>query len=108
MKPVLFIDRDGVVLQEPPEDFQIDRIEKTAFVKGSISTLSQIATSFDYFKVMVTNQDGLGTDSYPEKDFFPYHDLMIRTLEGEGFVFDEMIIDRTFAADNQPTRKPGT
>jgi imidazoleglycerol-phosphate dehydratase / histidinol-phosphatase len=108
MKPVLFIDRDGVVLQEPPEDFQIDRIEKTAFVKGSISTLSQIAASFDYYKVMVTNQDGLGTDSYPEKDFFPYHDLMIRTLEGEGFVFDEMIIDRTFAADNQPTRKPGT
>lgn len=108
MKPVLFIDRDGVVLQEPAQDFQIDGIEKTAFVKGSITTLSQIAASFDYYKVMVTNQDGLGTESYPEKDFYPYHDLMIRTLEGEGFVFDEMIIDRTFAADNQPTRKPGT
>lgn len=108
MKPVLFIDRDGVVLQEPPSDFQIDSIEKTSFVKGSITTLAQIAASFDYYKVMVTNQDGLGTDSYPETDFHPYHDLMIRTLEGEGFVFDEMIIDRTFAADNQPTRKPGT
>jgi len=108
MKPVLFIDRDGVVLQEPPEDFQIDRVEKTAFVKGSITALAQIAASFDYYKVMVTNQDGLGTDSYPEKDFYPYHDLMVRTLAGEGFVFDEMIIDRTFAADNQPTRKPGT
>ncbi len=108
MKPVLFIDRDGVVLQEPPENFQIDRVEKTAFVKGSITALAQIAASFDYYKVMVTNQDGLGTDSYPEKDFHPYHDLMIRTLAGEGFVFDEMIIDRTFAADNQPTRKPGT
>lgn len=108
MKPVLFIDRDGVILQEPPEDFQIDRIEKTSFVKGSITTLSQIAASFDYYKVMVTNQDGLGTASYPESDFHPYHDLMVRTLAGEGFVFDEMIIDRTFAADNLPTRKPGT
>jgi len=108
MRPVLFIDRDGVVLQEPPSDFQVDSIEKTSFVKGSISTLSQIATSFDYYKVMVTNQDGLGTASYPEETFFPYHNLMLRTLEGEGFVFDEMIIDRTFASDNQPTRKPGT
>lgn len=108
MKPVLFIDRDGVVLQEPPENFQIDRVEKTTFIKGSITVLSQIAASFDYYKVMVTNQDGLGTNSYPEKDFYPYHDLMVRTLAGEGFVFDEMIIDRTFAADNQPTRKPGT
>ncbi len=108
MRPVLFIDRDGVVLQEPPSDFQIDSIDKTSFVKGSISTLAQIAASFDYYKVMVTNQDGLGTDSYPEATFFPYHDLMVRTLEGEGFVFDEMIIDRTFASDNQPTRKPGT
>ncbi len=108
MKPILFIDRDGVVLQEPPENFQIDHIEKTSFVKSSITVLSQIAASFDYYKVMVTNQDGLGTDSYPEKDFFPYHNLMIRTLEGEGFVFDEMIIDKTFAADNQPSRKPGT
>jgi imidazoleglycerol-phosphate dehydratase/histidinol-phosphatase len=108
MRPVLFIDRDGVVLEEPPIDFQIDSIDKTSFVKGSISTLAQIAASFDYYKVMVTNQDGLGTDSYPEETFFPYHDLMLRTLEGEGFVFDEMIIDRTFASDNQPTRKPGT
>lgn len=108
MRPVLFIDRDGVVLQEPPTDFQIDSIEKTSFVKGSISALAQIAASFDYYKVMVTNQDGLGTGSYPEETFFPFHNLMLRTLEGEGFVFDEMIIDRTFAADNQPTRKPGT
>lgn len=107
MRPVLFIDRDGVVLQEPPIDFQIDSIDKTSFVKGSISTLAQIASSFDYYKVMVTNQDGLGTASYPEETFFPYHNLMLRTLEGEGFVFDEMIIDRTFASDNQPTRKPG-
>jgi imidazoleglycerol-phosphate dehydratase/histidinol-phosphatase len=108
MRPILFIDRDGVVLQEPPSDYQIDRIDKLSFVPGAISTLAQIAKDFDHYKVMVTNQDGLGTDSYPESDFFPYHDLMIRTLEGEGFVFDEMLIDRTFAAEQQPTRKPGT
>lgn len=108
MRPVLFIDRDGVVLQEPPSDFQVDSIDKTSFVRGSISALAQIAASFDYYTVMVTNQDGLGTASYPEETFFPYHNLMLRTLEGEGFVFDEMIIDRTFASDNQPTRKPGT
>jgi imidazoleglycerol-phosphate dehydratase/histidinol-phosphatase len=107
MKRILFIDRDGVVLQEPPVDFQIDSIEKTSFVAGAISQLSKIAADFDYYKVMVTNQDGLGTTSYPESSFHPFHDLMIRTLAGEGFVFDEMIIDTSFAADNQPTRKPG-
>lgn len=105
---VLFIDRDGVILQEPPTDFQVDSIEKTSFVPGVISALARIAAELDYYKVMVTNQDGLGTDAYPENTFHPYHDLMVRTLGSEGFVFDEMIIDKTFAADNQPTRKPGT
>ncbi|MBL7760677.1 MAG: bifunctional histidinol-phosphatase/imidazoleglycerol-phosphate dehydratase HisB [Sediminibacterium sp.] len=108
MKRILFIDRDGVVLQEPPTDFQVDSVEKTSFVPGAITQLHRIAADFDFYKVMVTNQDGLGTESYPEDDFHPFHNLMLRTLEGEGFVFDEMIIDRTFAADNQPTRKPGT
>jgi imidazoleglycerol-phosphate dehydratase/histidinol-phosphatase len=108
MQRVLFIDRDGVILQEPPSDFQVDSIAKTSFVKGAITQLSLIAEDFDYYKVMVTNQDGLGTESYPENDFHPYHDLMLRTLAGEGFVFNEMIIDKTFAAENQPTRKPGT
>lgn len=107
MKRILFIDRDGVVLQEPPVDFQIDNINKTSFVKGALTQLSRIASEFDFYKVMVTNQDGLGTDSYPESQFYPYHDLMIRTLDSVGFVFDEMIIDKTFASDNQPTRKPG-
>jgi imidazoleglycerol-phosphate dehydratase/histidinol-phosphatase len=107
-KRILFIDRDGVILQEPPTDFQVDAIEKTSFVPGVVSALARIAAELDYYKVMVTNQDGLGTESYPETNFHPYHDLMLRTLEGEGFVFDEMIIDKTFAADNQPTRKPGT
>lgn len=107
-KRILFIDRDGVILQEPPTDFQIDAVEKTSFVPGVISALSAIAGELDFYKVMVTNQDGLGTDSYPDHTFHPYHDLMQRTLEGEGFVFDEMIIDKTFAADNKDTRKPGT
>jgi len=108
MKRILFIDRDGVILQEPPIDFQIDRLDKTSFVKGAITALSKIADELDYYKVMITNQDGLGTESYPEKDFYPYQDLMIRTLAGEGFEFDEIYIDKTFAKDNQPSRKPGT
>ncbi len=108
MRRILFIDRDGVVLQEPPSDFQVDTIDKTSFVNGAITALSQIAADFDFYKVMVTNQDGLGTASYPTEQFQPYQDLMIRTLAGEGFVFDEMVIDKSFAAENLPTRKPGT
>lgn len=108
MKPILFIDRDGVVLEEPPIDFQIDSIAKTNFVNGALTNLSKIAADFDFYKVMVTNQDGLGTSSYPEEQFYPYHDLMCRTLASVGFQFDEMIIDKSFAAENLPTRKPGT
>ena len=107
MKPILFIDRDGVILEEPQSDFQIDSIEKTSFVPGAISYLSKIAREFGYHKVMVTNQDGLGTASYPMEQFEPYQQLMLRTLGGEGFVFDEIFIDDSFAADNKPTRKPG-
>jgi imidazoleglycerol-phosphate dehydratase/histidinol-phosphatase len=108
MKRILFIDRDGVILQEPPQDFQVDSTDKTSFVPGAIVGLSNIAASLDYYKVMVTNQDGLGTPSYPEATFYPYQNLMLRTLEGEGFTFDEVIIDKTFAHENAPTRKPGT
>lgn len=108
MKRILFIDRDGVILQEPPHDFQVDSTDKTSFVPGAIVGLSNIAASLDYYKVMVTNQDGLGTPSYPADTFYPYQNLMLRTLEGEGFTFDEVIIDTTFAQDNAPTRKPGT
>jgi len=108
MRPILFIDRDGVILEEPANDFQIDSIAKTNFVKGAISNLKKIAEDFGYYKVMVTNQDGLGTASYPLEDFEPYQSLMLRTLAGEGFEFDEIFIDKTFAKDNQPTRKPGT
>ncbi len=107
MKPILFIDRDGVILQEPA-DFQVDSAEKFSFVTGAITALSAIASEFDFYKVMVTNQDGLGTDSYPEAHFYPYQDLMLRTLASEGFLFDEIHVDRTFAHENMPTRKPGT
>jgi imidazoleglycerol-phosphate dehydratase / histidinol-phosphatase len=107
MKPILFIDRDGVILQEPPTDFQIDSTDKTSFVPFAIATLSKIASDLDFYKVMITNQDGLGTESYPENDFYPYQNLMLRTLAGEGFVFDEIHVDTTFAHENKPTRKPG-
>ncbi len=107
MKRILFLDRDGVVLIEPPGDYQIDTLDEVKFHPGVISMLSKIAEEMDFYKVMITNQDGLGTDVYPESAFYPYHDLMLHTLESEGFVFDEMHIDKTYAKDNQDTRKPG-
>jgi imidazoleglycerol-phosphate dehydratase/histidinol-phosphatase len=107
-KRILFLDRDGVILKEQPPDFQLDSLEKTVFMKGVIGALSQIAATLDYYKVLITNQDGLGTDIFPESSFLPYQEMMIRTLAGEGFTFDEIHIDRTFEKDNQPTRKPGT
>ena len=107
-KRVLFLDRDGVIFQEQPPDYQLDSPEKIHFMKGVITALADIAASLDYYKVLITNQDGMGTDIFPEKTFWPYQELMIRTLAGEGFVFDEIHIDKTFEKDNQPTRKPGT
>ena len=77
MRPILFIDRDGVVLEEPKSDYQIDSIDKTRFVKGAITNLHKIATELGYYKVMVTNQDGLGTTSYPTEHFEPYQQLML-------------------------------
>ncbi|MCR5820634.1 MAG: bifunctional histidinol-phosphatase/imidazoleglycerol-phosphate dehydratase HisB [Bacteroidaceae bacterium] len=103
----LFIDRDGTILIEP-EDEQIDSFEKFHFVPGAISALKFIREHSDFKLVMVSNQDGLGTDSYPEKDFWPTHNLMLDILKGEGIEFDDILIDRSFPADNQPTRKPGT
>jgi imidazoleglycerol-phosphate dehydratase/histidinol-phosphatase len=96
-----------VILVEP-EDFQIDHIEKTRFVPGAISTLSRIAADFDFYHVLVTNQDGLGTHTFPEENFHPVQDLMLRTLAGEGFQFHEILVDRSRPEDNAPTRKPGT
>lgn len=108
MRPILFIDRDGVVLEEPKSDYQIDSVDKTRFVKGAISNLQKIAAELGYYKVMVTNQDGLGTASYPKEQFEPYQNLMLDTLAKEGFVFDEIHIDASFEKDKAPTRKPGT
>jgi imidazoleglycerol-phosphate dehydratase/histidinol-phosphatase len=107
MKKVLFIDRDGTIIKEP-EDEQIDSFEKLEFYPGAISNLARIAKELDYELVMVTNQDGLGTDSFPEDTFWPAHNLMVKTLEGEGIRFSEVLIDRSFPADNAPTRKPRT
>ena len=107
-KRVLLLDRDGVILKEQPPDYQLDRTDKIHFMNGVITALSQIASSLDYYKVLITNQDGLGTTIFPEDIFWPYQELMVRTLAGEGFVFDEIHIDKTFEKDNQPTRKPGT
>ena len=106
MRPILFIDRDGVILEEPNTDFQIDTIEKTSFVAGAITNLQKIAAELGYYKVMVTNQDGVGTAIFPLEQFEPFHQIMLRTLSGEGFVFDEIHVDITFEKDNAPTRKP--
>lgn len=107
MKKVLFIDRDGTLIEEPPIDYQVDSLEKLAFVPKAITSMNRIA-SLDYELVMATNQDGLGTDSFPEETFWPAHNLMLKTLEGEGVRFDDMLIDRSMPADNAPTRKPRT
>lgn len=105
-KKALFIDRDGTIIREP-EDEQIDSLEKLSFVPGAISGLKSLMNR-GYELVMVSNQDGLGTPSFPEETFWPAHLKMLETLEGEGVKWDEVLIDRSFPADNAPTRKPRT
>jgi imidazoleglycerol-phosphate dehydratase/histidinol-phosphatase len=107
MKKVLFIDRDGTLIEEPADE-QVDSFEKLRFIPGAITWLSRIATELDYELVMVTNQDGLGTSSFPEETFWPVHKKVIEILKGENVIFSEIFIDRTFPEDNAPTRKPGT
>ena len=104
---VLFIDRDGTLLKEPVDE-QVDSYEKFEFVEGAISALRFIRNHTDYRLVMVSNQDGLGSQSYPEDTFWPTHNLMLQILRGEGVEFDAQYIDRSFPEDNLPTRKPGT
>ena len=106
MKKVLFIDRDGTIIIEP-EDKQIDTLEKLEFYPKAISVLRQICAELDYELVMVTNQDGLGTNSFPEDTFWPVQNKMLTTLKNEGIEFSEIIIDKSLPADNLPTRKPG-
>ena len=108
MKKVLFIDRDGTLAIEPPLDYQLDSFEKLEFYPKVFQYLGKIAKELDFELVMVTNQDGLGTDSFPEATFWPVHNFLINTFEKEGVVFTEQIIDKTFSKDNALTRKPNT
>lgn len=105
---LLFIDRDGTLIVEPPVTRQVDRFEQLEFLPGVIGNLSFIRRKLDYDLVMVTNQDGLGTPSYPTERFQPIQDLMLRVFGSEGVEFDAIHIDTTFPEDGAPTRKPGT
>jgi len=107
MKKVLFIDRDGTLIKEPADE-QNDSFEKLEFYPKSIPFLSKIANELDYELVLITNQDGLGTDVFPENTFWPVHNFIMKTFENEGVVFAEQFIDRTFPKDNSPNRKPNT
>src|SRR5690606_24327655 len=99
---------DGTIIKEPPTDFQVDSLEKLEFVPRAISNLRKIAEETDYELVMVTNQDGLGTDSFPEDTFWPAQYKMLKTLEEEGIIFAAIHVDRSFEYENAPTRKPRT
>ena len=107
LKKALFIDRDGTIIVEPQPSEQVDSFEKFEFVPGAISALKSIA-GLGYELVLATNQDGLGTASFPYEDFIGPQELMLRTLRGEGVEFDDILIDDSFPEDNKPTRKPGT
>lgn len=107
-KRVLFIDRDGTIIKEAPPTYQIDSFEKLEFYPGMFIWLSRIAKEFDYELAMPTNQDGLGTSSYPEEKFWPVQNFIMKHLENEGIIFKDVLIDRSFAEENLPTRKPAT
>ncbi|WP_222984132.1 bifunctional histidinol-phosphatase/imidazoleglycerol-phosphate dehydratase HisB [Flagellimonas meishanensis] len=106
-KKVLFIDRDGTIIKETADE-QIDAFDKIAFYPKAFTFLGKIAKELDYELVMVTNQDGLGSDIFPEETFWPVHNFILKCFENEGVIFDEVLIDRTFPKDNANTRKPGT
>jgi len=107
MRNILFIDRDGTLIEEPADE-QIDAFEKLKFKRGVFKNLRFLREHTDCLLVMVSNQDGLGTPSFPEETFWPVHDFILQTLEGEGVTFDDILIDRHFPEDNSPMRKPGT
>jgi imidazoleglycerol-phosphate dehydratase/histidinol-phosphatase len=108
MKKALFIDRDGTLVIEPPVDYQLDSLEKLEFYPGVFQWLSKIALELDFELVMVTNQDGLGTSSFPEETFWPAQNKIIEAFKNEGVVFSEILIDKSFPEDNASTRKPRT
>lgn len=107
MKKILFIDRDGTIVLEP-KGYQLDSLEKLEFYPTAFQYLAKIAKELDYELVMVTNQDGLGTDSFPEDTFWPTQNFILRAFENEGVLFDDIFVDRSFPEDNAPTRKPRT
>ncbi|MCF6169267.1 histidinol-phosphatase, partial [Lutibacter sp.] len=107
MKKVLFIDRDGTLIKEPADE-QIDAFDKLVFYPKVFTYLSKIAKELDFELAMITNQDGLGTKVYPEETFWPVHNFIMKTFENEGVAFSDVYIDKTFARDNKPTRKPKT
>nr|WP_295872173.1 bifunctional histidinol-phosphatase/imidazoleglycerol-phosphate dehydratase HisB [uncultured Chitinophaga sp.] len=108
MKRVLFIDRDGTLIKEVPPTYQIDSLDKVEFYPKVFVNMARIAAELDYELVMVTNQDGLGTASFPEDTFWPAQNMILKAFENEGVTFSEIFVDRSFPADNAPTRKPGT
>jgi len=108
MKKILFIDRDGTLIVEPPTDFQIDSLEKLEYLPGVFQNLAKIVQQTDFELVMITNQDGLGTDSFPEDAFWQVQNKMIKAFENEKIRFAEVLIDRSFEHEKLPTRKPGT
>lgn len=105
-KRALFIDRDGTLVEEPPVDYQLDSLEKLAFVPKVMRALYFIRKQLDFEFVMVSNQDGLGTASFPEETFWPAHNLMLKTLAGEGITFDDILIDPSMPEEQSPNRKP--
>jgi imidazoleglycerol-phosphate dehydratase/histidinol-phosphatase len=108
MKRILFIDRDGTLIKEAPPSYQVDAFDKLEFYPYMFEYMGKIAREFDYELLMVTNQDGLGTASFPEETFWPVQNLVMKCLENEGIGFTGVYIDRSFPKDNAPTRKPGT
>src|SRR5664279_507691 len=108
MKKILFIDRDGTLIKESPPSYQIDDFTKLEFYPGVFEFMGKIAREMDYELVMVTNQDGLGTDAFPESKFQPVQDFIIECFSNEGVCFSAVHIDRSFPSDHSPSRKPGT
>src|SRR4030042_5708323 len=108
MKRALFIDRDGTLIREPEDDFQVDTLEKLEFMPGVFRSLYNIRKNLDYELVMVSNQDGLGTPAYPEKNFSLVQQKMLKAFENEGIMFNDILIDKSFPSENASTRKPRT
>jgi imidazoleglycerol-phosphate dehydratase / histidinol-phosphatase len=108
LKKALFIDRDGTLIVEPPDTLQVDSLEKLEFLPGVFRSLYKISNNLDYELVIITNQDGLGTESYREEDYELVQSRMLKAFENEGVVFDDVLVDKSFPEENLPTRKPGT